>query len=151
MQAAESRSSNEGLTMAKGKLATAPRSKGIDVATDDHGNVIPYSLPSTDVLDIGELKPLQAMPSIYEEGKPYLFLGGFGWGWVGYYVKHSAPTRILVAHCSHFRRAGKDYGKLATEGADDNCEWRYEGIISEINTLHLLKVTPYYGNVHRGE
>lgn len=108
-----------------------------------------FQVPAKDVLSEAELSAFEKVPSIYVAGQPYLFLGGFGWGWVGYYVKHSAPNRILVAHCSHFRKAGKDYGRLAVEGAGSDCEWRYEGPLSEINTLHLLKVTPYNGKVHR--
>jgi hypothetical protein len=103
-----------------------------------------------DRLDDGELDHFQAKPGVLEAGLPYLWIMGFGWAKVGFYIKHVAPNRILVAHCNHFRNAGKDYGRLATEGAGSECEWRYEGELSEINTMHVLQTTPYCGEVPRG-
>ena len=102
-----------------------------------------------DVLDPAELAEFKKVITVLVEGEPYLFLMTFGWAYVAYYVQHIAPNRILVAHCSHFRDAGCDYGQLVTRGATANCEWRYEGLLAEINTLHVMKITPYPGKVHR--
>jgi len=101
-----------------------------------------------EILDSTELAELQERP-YYEAGKPYLWTLGFGWAIVGFFVKHTTPTRMMVAHANHFRNAGKDYGRLALEGAGPECEWRYEGL-DEINMLHVLKAQEYFGEVPRG-
>ena len=84
-----------------------------------------------------------------ESGRAYTWVMGFGWCSIGYYVKHTTPTKIMVAHCSHFKNANTDYGVLATSGAPESCEWRYEGLV-EINLSHVLKTTYYGGVVNRG-
>src|SRR5581483_458658 len=88
--------------------------------------------------------------TIYEKGKPYLWVKGFGWGIVGFYIDHLSPLFIRVAHCNHFRNAGKDYGRLAIEGAGDECEWRYEGN-AEINVMAIQRVVEYHGKVPRSQ
>lgn len=103
-----------------------------------------------DKLSEEELEKYQGVATVLVPGLPYMWLMGFGWAKIGFYVKHVAPNRVLVAHCNHFRNAGKDYGRLLTEGAGDDCEWRYEGNLSEINTSHVLQTTRYYGRVNRG-
>lgn len=103
-----------------------------------------------DVLSEKELAEFMDVPTVLVSGEPYLWVLDFGWANVGYYVKHLSPTRILVAYASHFGNAGKDYGRLVTEGAGPNCDWRYEGKLIEINTVHVIKTLPYFGKVHRG-
>lgn len=103
-----------------------------------------------DILPEAELDKYQETESVLVAGEPYLWIMDFGWAKIGFYVKHLAPNRILVAHCNHFRNAGKDYGRLATEGAGSDCEWRYEGVLVELNTSHILQTSPYYGTVNRG-
>jgi hypothetical protein len=88
---------------------------------------------------------------VLQYGKPYVFVMTFGWAEVAFYLRTIAPHRMLLAHGSFFVNAGKDYGRLAREGADSSCQWRYEGPIVEINPLHVLKTLPYMGTVHRGE
>ncbi len=104
-----------------------------------------------DKLSTKELSELTELLSVLVPGEPYLWVLDFGWANIGYYVKHLTPNKILVAHCSHFANAGKDYGKIANEGIDDkSAVWRYEGRVVEINTLHVIKTVPYNGKVHRG-
>jgi hypothetical protein len=102
-----------------------------------------------DKLPAAELEKFLQTDTVLEAGRPFLWLMDFGWAKIGFYVKHLAPNRILVAHCNHFRSAGKDYGRLAMEGAESNCEWRYEGVLVEINTAHILQTSPYNGTVNR--
>lgn len=102
-----------------------------------------------DLMSADELRELEQIQTVLVPGQPFLFLGGFGWGWIGYYIKHLTPNKILVAHCSHFANAGVDYGRICTQGPASSVSWRYEGRISEINTIHILKVTPYMGKVVR--
>lgn len=102
-----------------------------------------------DMLSNEELEPMKAEGYVfYEAGKPYLWTQGFGWGIIGFFVKYLTPTRIMVAHANHFRNAGKDYGRLGTEGAGPECEWRYEGTI-EMNLNATIKAQRYYGMVNR--
>lgn len=95
-----------------------------------------------------ELARLSRVETILRPGDPYLWIMTFGWAKVGFYIKHIRPNCILVAHCSHFGSAGKDYGRLAMEGTEANC-WRYEGELVEINTAHILETMAYNGTVHR--
>lgn len=88
---------------------------------------------------------------VLQPGYPYVFVMTFGWAEVAFYLRTIAPHRMLLAHGSFFVNAGKDYGRLAREGADSTCQWRYEGPIVEINPLHVLKTLIYNGKVHRGE
>lgn len=104
---------------------------------------------ATDILSADELAELKEVNTILVEGHPYMWIMDFGWAKIGYYVKHLTPNRFLVAHCNHFRNGGKDYGRLMTEGADETCEWRYEGKLVELNALHVLQVSPYSGTVNR--
>ena len=103
-----------------------------------------------DVLSDDELAKFSGVSTVLVPGQPYLFIMTFGWAKVGYYVKHTAPNRILVAHCSHFANAGKDYGALMTEGAGRECEWRYEGELVELATTHIIEQGLYHGKIHRG-
>jgi hypothetical protein len=101
-----------------------------------------------DVLNQDELATLDDM-KFYVPGRAYLWVMGFGWAIVGYYVKHENPLVIRAAHASHFRNAGKDYGLLIQEGGSSQTEWRYEG--NELLHFHAIqRVTEYYGEVHRG-
>lgn len=97
-----------------------------------------------------ELSKFLSTETVLVPGLPYLWTMGFGWAKIGFYVKHLAPNRILVAHCNHFRNAGKDYGRIATEGMGPQCEWRYEGELVELTTIHVLETAPYHGTVNRG-
>lgn len=100
-------------------------------------------------LPADELAKYSEVQTVLEAGQPYLWTMDFGWAKIGFYVKHTAPNRILVAHCNHFRNAGKDYGRIATEGLEPNSEWRYEGELVELNTAHILETAPYFGSVNR--
>ena len=106
--------------------------------------------PRLDTLSDSELVKFTAVDTVLVPGHPYLFIMTFGWAKVGYYIKHTAPNRILVAHCSHFANAGKDYGRLMTEGVGANCEWRYEGEMVELATAHIIEQGLYHGKIHRG-
>lgn len=81
-------------------------------------------------------------------GRPYLFVMGFGWSIVAFYVRHETPLTIRVAHANHFRNAHKDYGLLITEGAGDDCEWRYEGR-AHLSVTAIQRITTYAGEVPR--
>lgn len=102
-----------------------------------------------DVLSPTEIQAYKDVQTVLVEGDPYLWIVTFGWAKIGYYVKHISPTRILIAHCNHFRNGGKHYGLLATEGAGENCEWRYEGELIELSTNHIIQTNPYNGRVNR--
>lgn len=85
----------------------------------------------------------------YEPGKPYLWVLGFGWGIVGFYVRHETPLKIRVCHASYFHQAHKSWADLARTGGASNTEWRYLG--DELVTdIHVIHVAPYHGEVHRG-
>ena len=86
--------------------------------------------------------------TILKSGKPYLWVLGFGWGIIGFYIEHINPIKLRIAHANHFRNAGKDYGRLATEGAGDDCEWRYEGNVELIET-NVQRVIEYLGKVNK--
>lgn len=79
-------------------------------------------------------------------GNPYLFILSFGWAIVAHYIGHESGLMLRCANINHFRNAGKDYGKLAMEGAGPGCEWRYEGN-GCINLNHVLRVVEYHGTV----
>lgn len=111
-----------------------------------------------------EKKPIDTLPEkeiarLCEEnggqvivaGRPYVFVMTFGWAEVAFFVRTIAPHRMLLANGSFFVNAGKDYGRLAREGGDESCQWRYEGDVVEINPLHVLKTLPYHGVIHKGE
>ena len=87
------------------------------------------------------------MEPFFKEGKAYLFVMSFGWGVVARYVCHETPLKIRVKDASHFKNAGVDYGKLATQGAPASCEWRYEGN-ALLNDSHIVRVLEYKGKVH---
>jgi hypothetical protein len=85
----------------------------------------------------------------YVPGRPYVWVMGFGWCIVGYYVRHENPLTIVVAHANHFRNAKVDYGQLIREGPAADCEWRYEG--TDLLPFHAIqRVAPYGGEVPRG-
>ena len=100
-----------------------------------------------DVLSNDEIMKEKSEP-FYVPGRPYLFVMGFGWAVVGFYICHESPMKIRVAHANHFRNANKDYGKLVTEGAGKDCEWRYEGR-SLLNETAIQRVDTYAGEVPR--
>jgi hypothetical protein len=103
-------------------------------------------------LPAADLERYQRVETVLRPGAPYLWIMTFGWAKIGFYVKHVAPNRILIAHCNHFRNAGKDYGKIIQEGlsTESNAvEWRYEGELVEITTTHILETAPYNGKVNR--
>lgn len=101
----------------------------------------PVKFLSTEEME--ECKPL------YIPGKPLMWVMSFGWAIVGYYVRHETPLRIRVAHANFFRNANKDYGRLAREGADSNCEWRYEGN-EELSFQHIIRTVEFLGEVPNG-
>jgi len=82
-------------------------------------------------------------------GDPYLFVLSFGWALVAHYVCHETALTLRLTNASHFRNAGKDYGKIATEGAGPGCEWRYEGD-AVLNINHVIRIVRYHGKVHTG-
>ncbi len=102
-----------------------------------------------ELLPESELVKFQRVETVLRPGHPYLWTLTFGWAKIGFYVKHVRPNVILVAHCNHFRNAGKDYGKIAQEGMGDSAEWRYEGELVEITTSHIMETAPYFGKVNR--
>jgi len=104
-----------------------------------------------DIMPEEELADFQAIDNILVSGNAYLWVVTFRWAIVGYYIKHIAPHRILVAHPSFFTTAGRDYASLAREGAGPDCQWRYYGPVLELNPFQVLKTIPYHGQVHRGE
>jgi hypothetical protein len=110
-------------------------------------------LQSKDVLPQDQVEEMveECGGQVLQVGYPFVFVMTFGWAEVAFYLRTIAPHRMLLAHGSFFVNAGKDYGRLAREGADASCQWRYEGPIVEINPLHVLKTLPYAGVVHRGE
>ena len=101
-----------------------------------------------DLLTSSELESIQQRP-FYVPGHPYLWVLSYGWAVVGFYVRHETPLTIRVAHTNHFRNANRDYGTLIREGADDKCEWRYEGD-DLISFQHIIKVSTFGGEVPRG-
>jgi hypothetical protein len=102
----------------------------------------------SDILSSEELA-IQLELKDYIPGHPYVWVMDFGWCYIGYYIRHSNPLVIRVAHKSHFRNAKRDYGKLITEGSDPDCEWRYQGH-GIISVPHIISCDPYFGSVHRG-
>ena len=101
-----------------------------------------------DKLDFAEIEAIRSQP-ILIAGEPYLFVMTYGWAIVGFFVDRPEPLIIRVAHANHFRNAQKDYGRLAMEGGEDNCEWRYEGT-SKLAFAQIHHIDDYYGKVPRG-
>ena len=100
-----------------------------------------------DTLSAKEIMAAKETP-FYTPGHPYLWVQGFGWASVGFYVCHEGPFLIRVAHCNHFKNAGKHYGALIQEGSD-TAEWRYEGD-TLINVHDIIRHHHFGGTVHRG-
>lgn len=100
-----------------------------------------------DLLTEDEIK--QFDNTLLVPGRPYLWVLGFGWGIVGYYIKNEGPFNIRLAHGSHFRNAGVDYGVLVNKGPALGCEWRYEGNMT-LGISHIIRTVEYYGKVNRG-
>lgn len=100
-----------------------------------------------DFLDAATLKHLANKPH-YVPGQPYLWVMGFGWSVIGFYVKHETPIRIKVAHTNFFRNAGVDYGKIAAGEIPDTCEWRYIGVTC-INDSAVQRADEFWGKVPR--
>lgn len=96
-----------------------------------------------------DLQRIRESGPFYIPGKPYMWVMGFGWCIVGFYVCHENPLTIRVAHANHFRNAGVDYGVMANEGPAESCEWRYEG--NDLLSFHsVIRVIEYHGEVPCG-
>jgi hypothetical protein len=111
------------------KAATTKKSEADELTTDELGAI--------------------GKDSILIPGRPYLFVMGFGWAIVAYFVCRLDPFTIKVAHANHFRNAGVDYGKFIHGGASATTEWRYEGT-TELSVGAIQRKTLYHGKVPRG-
>lgn len=101
------------------------------------------------VMSEDELEALTDAGPFYIPGRPYMWVMGFGWCIVGFYVCHESPLTIRVAHANHFRNAGVDYGEMAQKGPGANCEWRYEG--NSLLHFHAIqRADEYNGEVPLG-
>ena len=85
---------------------------------------------------------------LYRPCVPYQWVMTYGWGIVGFYVRHDDPLHILVAHANYFLRAGKDYGRLAREGGGEETSWCYRGT-SLLTVPQIIHVCEYFGEVPR--
>ena len=51
-----------------------------------------------------------------EAGKFYLFSCPWDWTFVGEYVRHESPSRIVVKNAGYFTRTGATFDILSTKG-----------------------------------
>lgn len=106
-----------------------------------------------DTIDPEELQKLKQLFGEDKDpmlgGRPWIFSMTGGWACICFPVQYMTPTRLFVAHANHFQQGQKDYGRLAIEGADENCQFRYEGT-GWINLMHVIKAFEYHGEVPRG-
>lgn len=98
-----------------------------------------------DRLDEAEL---QVRP-FYEPGRPYLWTMGFGWGFVGFFVRMESPLEIRVAHANYFRQAHMTWGRLARTGGSEQTTWVYVGD-KLLNRTMVLSADLFLGDVPRG-
>lgn len=121
---------------------------------DDYGGALPVKAEHGGAISEFSAKAdLDYLDKVRESkwlaaGDPYLLVQGFGWGLVGHYIDNFDPLYARFAHVNHFRNAHKNYGRLCQEGADDNCEWRYEGS-SLINVNSIIRINNYNGVIPR--
>jgi hypothetical protein len=86
----------------------------------------------------------------YVPGRAYQWILSHGWVRVGYYVRHVDPLTVRVAHCSYYRSAGgQTHAALSAAGGNAQTAWEYQGD-HLIGLPHVLGVSVYHGEVHRG-
>lgn len=79
-------------------------------------------------------------------GERYLFLLTEGWCAVGYYIKYETGLLIRIAHSNYFENAGKSYANFVIEGANKDCQWKYEGN-ALICITQIIKILKYNGEI----